>query len=191
MGAQLALVIHTAGETAAVMQSRYVAGSTAGAASQGARNRHRLVRDAMALLESLMGGARRGLVRVSVGDVFASQTITCDRAAAVDDTDTVTIGGTTLSLKAAPANESQFAKGASDATMAANLAAVINAHSTLREAVSASALAAVVTVKCVYPGRIGNMIVLTEVGNGMTLGAAALAGGTGNDPVTHEFGYSG
>lgn len=150
----------------------------------------RSVRAIMTELNSVLSGTRRGMVRVSLASVAASQTVTMDQSAAVDATDTITIAGTALAVVAAPANQSEFLKGASNTAFADNLVACINAHSVLQKIVRAKrTAAAVVTIYCIFPGPIGNLVTLAEAGNGMTLGAAALASGASDETDSHQFGY--
>lgn len=140
------------------------------------------------LLEATAGGSIEGKFEFEVGSAYASQTVTCDQASAVDGTDDITIGSVTLSVEASPSGENQFDSGSTDAEFATNLAAAINGHSTLGDFLTATASAAVVTITSNTPGAIGNEIALAETGNGMTLGAAALAGGTGGNPTQYGIG---
>lgn len=152
-------------------------------------------KDCMTLLESLLhavqGGAEDASLLAQVVGVKASGTIGCDYSDAVDGTDTVTIGPTTLSVEASPSGEDEFDSGATDIAFAANLVTAINAHSVLKNLVTATTDGVdTVTVTSRIAGIIGNEIILAEVGNGFTLSAAALASGTdGQDAV--EFGDHG
>jgi hypothetical protein len=132
-------------------------------------------------------------ITTQVSGAFASQTITVSQAAAVNDTDTLTIAGSvggTLSVKASPANENQVSKGATNAAFAANVVAKINAHTTLSKIVRAKVTgAAQLTVYSKVPGLLGNLVTLAEAGNGFTLTGAALAGGTSDEADHFEFGY--
>jgi hypothetical protein len=156
-------------------------------------NRRSVVTNIMTQLRGLLGGVRRGQVRVAIHSAFASQTVNCDQSDTVDGTDTLTIGTITLSVEAAPANESEFLKGASDITMADNLAACINAHSILSLFVRAeSDGVSDVTITSLYPGPVGDAITLAEAGNGFTLTGAALDGGdqSVDEMQSFAFGYS-
>lgn len=137
-------------------------------------------------------GARRGMARVYVSSATASQTVTCSQAAAVDDTDTLTVGGTVLSIKASPANESQVDSGATNAEFAANMVAAINAHTVISKfcfaAVTTSA-SGIFTIYAAVPGTIGNFITLAEAGNGFTLGGATLANGACDAIKNYQLGY--
>ncbi len=134
------------------------------------------------LLEALVAGTRLGRVSVKVDDVTvgdrASVTNTITQASLVADTDTLTIGDITLSWKAAASTESEVTIGGTATICATNLVAKINAHSQLKGLVSATSAAGVVTISCAFPGRIGEMITLAEVGNGQVLSATRLTGVT-------------
>lgn len=88
------------------------------------------------LLKSIFSGVRTGNVFATILDTsaaFSTGNIACTRANAAGDTVTFTYGAKTVVLTEAtsPSGESQYARGASDTTCAANLAACINAHSIL------------------------------------------------------------
>lgn len=140
-------------------------------------------------LKKLKTGMAQAYVYSTVGTVRASGTVTCTVASVVDGTDEVVIAGTTLAVEASPATQSEFLKGASNAACATNLAACINAHTTLSKIVRASASAAVVTITAKVPGPIGNLITLTETGNGFAVSGAVLASGASNECDGFSFGY--
>lgn len=104
--------------------------------------------------------------------ILASNTGTCASGTIViSDTglsndDAVKIGTVTLTAKASPANENQFVTGATEQAGATNLAAAINAHSTLSKVVSAvatsDATTGTVTVTVLLPGEVGNQLVMAE-----------------------------
>ncbi len=152
----------------------------------------------LALANYLRAGATgvRGIkVEVEQSPAAASQTITCDQASAVAATDEVTIGGISCASVAADptVTDGEWLLGADDDAMATNLAAAINGHSTLGLIVSATAASAVVTVTARVPGTLGNLVELSETGNGLTLGAAAMAGGDGGeaaDTTTYNLGVA-
>lgn len=133
---------------------------------------------------------RRATMRACIASACASTYYTCTWASAVSGTDTATIGGTALVAESSPVDQDDFDIGTTDATMAANLAAAINAHTTLQKIVRASASAAVVTVTSIYPGPIGNFVTTTKSGNGLAVNAAALAAGASDAPVSGQFGYT-
>jgi hypothetical protein len=148
------------------------------------------VRGIYELLRQTQAGIKRGHVRACIASTAASQTVTCDYDSVVDGTDDITIGGTTLSVEASPSGEAQFDGGTTDAELATNLAAAINGNSTINKLVRATASSDVVTITCVYPGPIGNLVTLAETGNGFTLGAAALASGASDEVDSYQFGFT-
>jgi hypothetical protein len=142
------------------------------------------------LLRAGAAGVRRCYMRANLASEVASGTVTCDQSAAVDATDDITIGGTTLSVEETPADTSEFDSGTTDAEFADNLAAAINANATISKMVWAvSDGASVVTIYSVFPGPIGNLVTLAETGNGMTLSGANLSSGASDEVDTYQFGY--
>jgi len=120
--------------------------------------------------------------RSTSNPVAASGTITC---AAVNAADTVTIGKTTLTASATPANENEFDQSGTNTADAESLAAKINAHSVLSKLVSASAASGVVTVTALEKSALGNHIALAS-SNGTRLavtGSGYLASGTGGHEI--------
>lgn len=137
------------------------------------------------------GGLRRADVRGFISGVTASKTVTCSASAAANG-DTLVIGGTTLTVAAAPANESEFIKGSTDPLHAAATVACINAHSVLSKIVWAAvtgSASGILTIYAIVPGPIGNLVTLAETGNGFTIGGAALSGGTSDAVKRYQVGY--
>lgn len=133
----------------------------------------------------------RASVRSIIASACATATIGCDQSDAVDNTDTVTIAGVELAVVAAPADTSEFAKGADDIEFAANLVAAIHANATLAKLVRATTDGVdTVTVTALVPGPIGNFLTLTEVGNGFTVSGAVFSGGASDAPEAYERGYT-
>lgn len=148
------------------------------------------IRKILGLLRGLINGSYRGFIRSTLCSERASGTFT-GTAAAVAPNDTVVIAGTTLTNKASPANQDEFADAATNALLAASLAACINAHTTLSKivfAVVTNAANGVVTVYSKYPGTIGNLITLAESG-GYTVSGAAMTGGVGDEVDDYARGY--
>lgn len=108
------------------------------------------------------------------GGVYATGTATL---ASVVATNTLVIGGVTLTCVNSGATSVQFNKGTTDTLTAVNLAAAINALTTINKVVQATSAAAVVTIASLIPGTIGNLITLSAGGGTITVGAA-LTGGT-------------
>ncbi len=146
-------------------------------------------------LKRVFSGFGNAFVTSQVEGAFAVGYVDCDNSDAVNGTDELVVGGATgatLAVEASPATQSEFAKGASDATMATALAACINAHTTLSKLVRAYIATSPtnrVHIVARVPGITGNLITLSETGNGFTLSAAALAGGTSDEVDSFAFGY--
>lgn len=134
------------------------------------------------LFEKLASGLEAGNFDVqtsAAAPVRASGTVTLTYAS-ISANDTVTLGGTALTCVTGTPTSSQFKKVTDGPTTAANLAATINAHTTLSKLVSATAAAGVVTVKALMPGAIANQFTMaTSNGTGFVLSAAVLANGAG------------
>lgn len=112
----------------------------------------------------LTGGNYMALLSFAVGAVQASGTITIASTGPTNN-QTCTIAGVTFTAKtsgAVPAN-GEFNISATPATVATNLAAAINAVTSLSGVVSATSLLGVVTVTAAVPGTIGNGIVMANV----------------------------
>lgn len=149
-----------------------------------------LFRKVLALFKGVLVGAYRGYIRTTLCTARASGTFT-GTAAGVAPNDTITIAGTTLTNKASPASEDEFADAATNALLAASLAAAINAHSVLSKivfAVVTTAADGVVTVYSKYPGTIGNLITLAESG-GYSVSGANMTGGAGDEMDEFQKGY--
>lgn len=114
-------------------------------------------------------------------DVASSATLTMDFTNQAAN-DTIQIGNMTLTAKASGAAGAQFNIGGSNTASAVNLAAAINANSTLLQATSA---AAIVTVKAASTGTLGNAIpiILVQVAAGITASGTALSGGLADTSV--------
>lgn len=138
----------------------------------------------MQFWRALMGGARNAKVVIGTGAAKASGTITFSSFAADD---TVTINGVTLTAKASPATEAEFAIGASDTAAAVALAAAIIAHSTLGTILTATSALGVTTVTALRPGKLGNCVTTAISARG-SVAAARLTGGLDGTEVTHYYG---
>ena len=182
MAAFVRLEIELDDETQAILLPKLV--------NSGARDKRRDIAEFQNLLAAVVSKRKRGIVRMQVGSAYATQTITCDYDTLVLDTDEVTIGPQSLLAATTPADEDEFAGGSDDATLATNLAAAINAHSVLSTLFSASAAAAVVTIKALQGGILSNEVVLSETGTSFTLGAAAPAGGAASTLRIMDFGHT-
>jgi len=114
------------------------------------------------MFEGLLSGAKSSRIRIITGAVKASGTITFTGNPANDET--LTINGVTFTAKTSGATGDQFNIGANVTAHATNLAAAINASTTAKIAgvVEATSELGVVTVKCKVPGKVGNVMTLTE-----------------------------
>jgi len=133
------------------------------------------------LLTACAGGVRTASIDAytdTTAPVAASGTATITYASLAAD-DTIVIGGVTLTCKASGATAgTEFNKQTDATTSATNLATAINANTTLKEHVVATAAAGVVTVKAKVKGTLGNLLVMsTSNSDGITL--VQLTGGTG------------
>lgn len=102
--------------------------------SEGRTLTRRFVNMVEDTVNALIGGTRRGEIYATILDTsFTASTgnIACTRANASGDTITFTYGSKTVVLTEGASGENGFARGATDTTCAANLAACINAHSIL------------------------------------------------------------
>ncbi len=121
----------------------------------------------------------------------ASATLTCVSAVA---TDTVVIGGTTLTGVTGAAGANQFSVDTSDTACAASIVAAIAANATIASKVVAKSAAGVVTVAALLEGAAGNAITtITTAGGHITVGGNASSGklAGGADPATDQFDYLG
>lgn len=134
----------------------------------------RVLKEIGFLFSNLVKGVWNSNVLVVQGGVYATGTATL---ASVIATNTLVVGGVTLTCVNSGATSVQFNKGTNDTGTATNLAAAINALTTINKVVQATSSGAVVTIASLYPGTIGNLITLSAGGGTITV-AAALTGGT-------------
>jgi hypothetical protein len=132
-------------------------------------------------LTSIVGGSRQGgALRVYTGAVAATDAVTFSSLA---NNNTVTVNGTVFTAKTSGASgNAQFNLGANDTAAATNFAAIVNAHPTEGQRVSATSAAAVTTLTCLIPGTLGNMCTLAISANGSVTGAN-FAGGSWNSNI--------
>ena len=129
------------------------------------------------------GAKRAATIAVMPNDsediVTASGTVTC---ASVADADTVTINGVVFTAVTASPTGDQFDQSGTDTADATDLARSINASTTelIKDYVTATSAAGVVTITSVYPGRMGNTQTLASSnGTRLAVSGARLASGTG------------
>lgn len=108
--------------------------------TQGTTLTRRFINFVEDTLNSFLGGVKRGNIVATIVDTsFTASTgnIACTQANASGDTITFTYGAKTVVLTEGASGENGFARGASNTTCAANLAACINAHSILGPLITA------------------------------------------------------
>lgn len=116
------------------------------------------------------------VMKTSAAMVAATGTVVGSTVVA---TNTVVIGGFTLTAVASGATANQFNVGGTDTLTMAALAAKINGHATLSTYVSAEASGTSVILTAVAPGTIGNGISLAATGGLSISGSATrMAGGS-------------
>jgi phage tail sheath gpL-like len=130
------------------------------------QNRENLLRISR-YINAIAAGKKAASVDISsssTAPVAASHTITVSQAAVTAD-DTITVLGVTLTAKASGANgTTQFNAITSNAIMATNLAACINANTTLSKYVTATAASEVVTITSNVKGSVGNYLIPSALG---------------------------
>lgn len=134
----------------------------------------RVLKGIAQMFRAFIDGSYRSNIQVIQGGVYASGTATF---ASVVATDTLVIGGVTITAVNSGATSVQFNVGSSDTETAANAVATINALTTLNKVVQATSALGVITISSLYPGTIGNLITLSSTGGTITVGAS-LTGGT-------------
>lgn len=129
------------------------------------------------LLLRLMSGNEKGSVEIQAGGSASARSAGTITLASASGAVGATIGGTAKTVTAS----------GGDAATAAALAAAINADATIGKKVYAAASGAVVTLKALVPGVLGNGIALVASGTGSSVSGATLTGGAGADvaPVIH------
>jgi hypothetical protein len=96
------------------------------------------------------------------GAVYASGTITI-ASTGPTNTETMTIAGVTITATSGSASNNHFVVSSTPSIAAANLAACINASTSLTGIVTATSALGVVTVTAAAPGLIGNGLVMANV----------------------------
>lgn len=149
-------------------------------------------------IDALAGGMYNGKVVVqtetATNTAPATSTITLTHAN-ITNNDTLTIGPQLLTWKTSAANQNEITIGANATADATALAAVINAHTTLKGLVSAVASSGTVILTAIAPGNGGRFTLSTSDGTAMSFSAATMAFGSGSSslasgagPVTYRAG---
>lgn len=145
---------------------------------------------ALAKIARFFDACAGGMEPGQPGETKIQSCIGSTDAAAAEASGTVTFSGASGTVGAVIGGITKTqAHGASDDADATNLAAAINADSTLNKYLTASAATNVVTVTAKQRGAIGNLISLVASGTGVTVGAARLAGGVGGNGTPTEVNF--
>lgn len=138
-------------------------------------------------MEAIAGGPYAGSMSIAQGAVQAAGSVTFTGRPTADQT--MVVCNTTLTAKDSGADgTTQFNTSGSDVGVTAtNLAACINANTTLNKIVSASSALGVVTITAIVPGVVGNAFQLSEGMDNTT--ASAFANGSNGTLVTISNGY--
>ena len=131
-----------------------------------------------------LGTVNKGTMKASINAVQSFGLITFTGAPTAAET--CVIAGVTFTARASGATGNEFNIGGTISITAANLAAAINASTSLSGIVTATSLLGVVTITSVVPGAIGNFITLTESLSNATATAFA-SGANGNTFTTISF----
>lgn len=157
-----------------------VGSAKAGKARGGYLRKRRALAGITALIEQVVGGIRTGGLWVSVTDdsgVRPTGNIACVQANAAGDTLTFTYGILTIVLTEGGAGAEGYARGASNTTMAAALAATINAHPVLGTILLATPSAGNCALAGKLPGTVlHSLAITTNDATAFTL--TQLSGGT-------------
>ncbi len=102
--------------------------------------------------------------------------------------DTIRIGNVVLTASDTPANESEFDASGANSADATALAACINAHSVLSEIITATALNAVVTIRCRIAGVISNAIYVVASAHATVVQMSGGTGGAKNAAQVYTLG---
>lgn len=131
-------------------------------------------------------GMRPAVVQTKVNAAKASGTITLASFVA---TDVVTVNGIAFTCKSSGASGlTEFNVGGDDTASAANIATVLNAHTTLDGMIIATSATTVVTITALLPGEIGNAVTLAISAHGSVSGARLSGGTNGDVERTHYYG---
>jgi len=140
----------------------------------GAGGSSNVARQISEFFYDLNNGVYRSNTMVIQGGAYASGTAVF---ASVVATNTLVIGGITITAIASGASLVQFNVGLTDTATASNAVNTINALTTLNKVVQATSTGATITISSLIPGTIGNLITLSTNAGTITVGSA-LTGGT-------------
>lgn len=180
--AVLLIQVDTGSTGATAAQLASIAGGFGRSGAADPHLLHTYIQTAAKSLAAGTLGGRISMVCDAGAGAFATGTVTCAFGSAVAN-DTITIAGEVFTVIANTGTpilgSNRFRAGATNAELAANLAAVINASPIAGGIVSATAAAAVVTLTARIRGLYGNGITqATSKPAAFTLSGATLTGGT-------------
>ncbi len=130
-------------------------------------------------MRTFLNGSRMCNMRVKIGAVKGTGTVTFTSTGPVND-ETMVVAGQTITAKtSATPGELEFTRSNTPSVDATNLAALLNSHASFTGIVTATASSGVVTISAAVPGVIGNTLTLTEsMTNTAVSGSGTLASGT-------------
>lgn len=134
-----------------------------------------IMKNITSFFEDIQRGVWKSNLTVIQGGVNATGTALF---ASVVATNTLVIGGVTLTAVASGATSVQFNVGSSDTETASNAVTAINALTTINKVVQATSSGATITITSLIPGTIGNLITLSTNSAGTITVGASLSGGT-------------
>ncbi len=135
--------------------------------------------------KKVISGIHPAVIQTKINAVKATGTITLSSHVA---NDIVTVNGIAFTCKTSGATGNEYNVGVDDTATAVNLAAALNANTTLDGMIVATSALGVVTVTALVPGELGNAVTLAISAHG-SVSAARMAGGTNGDTeTTHYFG---
>lgn len=143
--------------------------------SSSAFGNMRVLKAITAFFSDLVKGVWNSNTLVIQGGVYATGTAVFSSVIA---TNTLVIGGVTITAVNSGATSVQFNVGSSDTVTAANAVTTINALTTLNKVVQASSSGTTITIVSLIPGTIGNLITLSTNSGGTITVGSALSGGT-------------
>lgn len=151
-------------------------------------DRHGLAKGLENWFQGESGGAyiAGSTTSLNVAAVQASGTVTFASTGPTNN-QTCTIAGVTWTAKtSATPLAAEFTRSDTPATVAANLAAAINAYVAFNNILTATSASGVVTISCAIPGKVGNGIVMANVNLSNTT-FVTFAGGTEGTAYTIDL----
>ena len=135
--------------------------------------------------KKMVSGIYPNVIQTKINAVKATGTVTLSSHVA---TDIVTVNGIAFTCVASGATGNQYNVGGTDTLTAVELAAALNANTTLDGMIVATAASGVVTLTSLIPGEIGNAVTIAISAHGSVSGARMAGGTNGDTETTHYFG---